>query len=216
MWCTATSPQSPAGILSQIRRAMNIYRNMVTGAFLATVAVILVDATHGVKTQTLRHSFLSSLLGIRHVVVAVNKMDLAGFRRIVFDQIVKDFLAFSEKFPLESVRFVLVCALNGDNIADRSRFMPWYAGPSLLDTWILSMSRRSATLSTSGSLCRWQNGPVARVAGTLDPWHPGFSGRVTRFLSSRQRKSPVSRRSSSGWRKILHVCPAGRVRISCR
>jgi sulfate adenylyltransferase subunit 1 (EFTu-like GTPase family) len=84
-------------------------------------------------TQTRRHSFLSSLLGIRHVVVAVNKMDLAGFRKVVFDQIVKDFLAFSEKFPLESVRFIPVCALNGDNIANRSMVMPWYAGPSLLE-----------------------------------------------------------------------------------
>jgi sulfate adenylyltransferase large subunit len=108
-------------------------RNMVTGASLATVAVILVDATHGVMTQTRRHSFLSSLLGIRHVVVAVNKMDLAGFRKDVFDQIVKDFLAFSEKFPLESVRFIPVCALNGDNIANRSRVIPWYAGPTLLE-----------------------------------------------------------------------------------
>jgi sulfate adenylyltransferase subunit 1 len=108
-------------------------RNMVTGASLATVAVILVDAMHGVMIQTKRHSFLSALLGIRHVVVAINKMDLAGFDKNVFDRIVQDFLAFSEKFQIESVQFIPVCALGGDNITKRSRAMPWYAGPSLLE-----------------------------------------------------------------------------------
>ena len=107
-------------------------RNMVTGASTADVAVILVDASQGVLTQTRRHSFLTSLLGIPHVVLAVNKMDLVDYDREVFDGIVADYLAFAESLSFTSITAIPLSALQGDNVIERSGRTPWYSGPTLL------------------------------------------------------------------------------------
>ena len=107
-------------------------RNMVTGASTADVAVILVDASQGVLTQTRRHSFITSLLGIKHVVLAVNKMDLAGYERETFDAIVDDYMDFAEKLKFETVTPIPLSALKGDNVIERSSEMSWYSGPTLL------------------------------------------------------------------------------------
>ena len=107
-------------------------RNMVTGASTASLAVVLVDARHGLTDQSRRHTFLSSLLGIPHVVVAVNKMDLVGYSRDRFDQIREEFAAFAAKLDLVDLSFIPISALHGDNVVDRSANMPWYDGPSLL------------------------------------------------------------------------------------
>ena len=107
-------------------------RNMVTGASTADAAVILVDARHGIATQTRRHSYLVSLIGIRHVVLAVNKMDLVGHSRQVFDAIVADYTAFAERLGIADVTPVPVSALRGDNIVEPSAHMPWYSGPTLM------------------------------------------------------------------------------------
>ncbi|MEZ5597384.1 MAG: adenylyl-sulfate kinase [Pseudomonadales bacterium] len=107
-------------------------RNMVTGASTADVAVILVDATHGVLTQTRRHSFITSMLGIKHVVLAVNKMDLGKFKRNLFDDIVDDYMEFAEKLQFETVTPIPMSALAGDNVIQRSKNMPWYKGPTLM------------------------------------------------------------------------------------
>ncbi len=107
-------------------------RNMVTGASTADLAVILVDAKRGVQTQSKRHAFIASLLGIPHVVVAVNKMDLVDFSEEVFDAIVDEFTAFADKLDLRDVDFIPVSALRGDNVVDRSEAMPWYQGSTLL------------------------------------------------------------------------------------
>ncbi len=107
-------------------------RNMVTGASTADLAIILVDARHGVLTQSRRHAFIASLLRIPHVVVAVNKMDLVGFDRAVFDAIEREFTAFSAKLDIHDLTFVPVSALLGDNIVERSANMDWYHGPTLL------------------------------------------------------------------------------------
>ena len=107
-------------------------RNMVTGASTADVAVILVDARQGVLTQTRRHSFIVSLLGIRNVVLAVNKMDLMGYDRTVFDAIVDDYAAFSRRLGFASVTPIPLSALRGDNVIERSPKTPWYNGPTLL------------------------------------------------------------------------------------
>ena len=108
-------------------------RNMATGASTASLAIILIDARYGVQTQTRRHSYLVSLLGIRHVIVAVNKMDLMDFDESVFERIRQDYVDFSASLGISDVRFIPLSALNGDNVASLSPSMPWYAGPTLLD-----------------------------------------------------------------------------------
>ncbi len=107
-------------------------RNMATGASTCDLAVILVDARNGVVTQTKRHSFIVSLLGIRHVLVAVNKMDLVGFRREVFEQIRDDYIRFAARLDIPDLHFLPISALQGDNIVDPSLNMPWYQGSTLM------------------------------------------------------------------------------------
>lgn len=108
-------------------------RNMVTGASTANLAIILMDARKGVITQTRRHSFLVSLLGIKHVVVAINKMDLMGYSEEVFDRICKDYTDFAAQLDLPDVHFFPLSALKGDNVVEKSDRMPWYHGRSLLE-----------------------------------------------------------------------------------
>jgi bifunctional enzyme CysN/CysC len=107
-------------------------RNMVTGASTADAAVILIDARKGVLTQTRRHSYLVKLLGIRQVVLAINKMDLVGWSRDVFDSIVADYRLFSDRIGLDHFTAIPLSALRGDNITQASAHSPWYAGPPLL------------------------------------------------------------------------------------
>jgi bifunctional enzyme CysN/CysC len=108
-------------------------RNMVTGASTADLAIILVDATKGVLTQTRRHSYLVSLLGIRHAVLAVNKMDLVGYSEEVFQRIDRDYRAFAAEIGLNHVVSIPISGLAGDNIVDRSTATAWYIGKTLLD-----------------------------------------------------------------------------------
>jgi bifunctional enzyme CysN/CysC len=110
-------------------------RNMVTGASTADAAVILIDARKGVLTQTRRHSYLVSLLGIRHVVLAVNKMDLVGWDQTVFDRIVADYRAFADQIGLSVFTPIPISGLGGDNMASKSEATPWYDGPILMD-WL--------------------------------------------------------------------------------
>ena len=110
-------------------------RNMATGASTCDLAIILIDARYGVQTQTKRHSFIASLLGIKHIVVAVNKMDLKDFDQGVFEQIKADYLAFAEKINLRptTLEFVPMSALKGDNVVNKSERSPWYTGQSLME-----------------------------------------------------------------------------------
>ena len=107
-------------------------RNMVTGASTADLAVILVDAQRGVQTQSKRHAFIAALLGIPHVVVAVNKMDLVGYDEAAFAGVVDAFASFAAKLDLRDLAFIPVSALKGDNVVERSPSMPWYQGSTLL------------------------------------------------------------------------------------
>jgi bifunctional enzyme CysN/CysC len=107
-------------------------RNMATGASTADLAIILIDARHGVQVQTRRHSFIASLLGIKHVVVAVNKMDLVDFSENRFNEIKRDYAVFSAKLDLPDIRFVPMSALNGDNVVNASEYTPWYDGGTLM------------------------------------------------------------------------------------
>src|SRR5882724_1624 len=107
-------------------------RNMVTGASTADVAVILIDARKGVLTQTRRHSYLVSLLGIRKVVLAINKMDLASYAQDRFEQIERDYRAFARQIGLTDTVAIPLSAEYGDNIIEHGDNMPWYAGPTLM------------------------------------------------------------------------------------
>lgn len=108
-------------------------RNMVTGASTADLSIILVDARHGVLEQTTRHSYISSLLGIPHIVVAVNKMDLVDWDKAVFDKIVDDYGKMASALGIGNVVFIPISAKLGDNVVNKSANAPWYEGPALLD-----------------------------------------------------------------------------------
>jgi sulfate adenylyltransferase subunit 1 len=112
-------------------------RNMVTAASTANLAIILIDARKGVLSQTRRHSYLAHLVRIPHIVVAVNKMDLANYDQALFDKICADYLAFAEQIGLQreghDIQFIPMSALNGDMIVDRGDAMPWYSGPTMLE-----------------------------------------------------------------------------------
>lgn len=107
-------------------------RNMVTGASTCDLAIVMIDARAGVKTQTRRHSFLVSLLGIKHVIVAINKMDLMDFSEKVFNEIKEDYLEFAKNLDIPDITFVPLSALEGDNVVNKSDKSPWYTGDPLM------------------------------------------------------------------------------------
>jgi sulfate adenylyltransferase large subunit len=107
-------------------------RNMVTGASTADVAVILIDARKGVVEQTRRHAYIASLVGVRHLVACVNKMDLVDYDEAAFEAVAEDFREVASKLDIPDVTLIPVSALNGDNVVDRSSRMPWYEGPPVL------------------------------------------------------------------------------------
>jgi bifunctional enzyme CysN/CysC len=145
-------------------------RNMVTGASTADAAVILIDARKGVLTQTRRHSYLVSLLGIRNVVLAVNKMDLVDWDQAVFDAIVADYRAFADKIGLTVFTPIPISGLGGDNMAVRSEHTPWFDGPILMD-WLESVEVEDSLQAQAFRMpVQWVNRP------NLD--FRGFSGQV--------------------------------------
>lgn len=109
-------------------------RNMVTGASTANLALILVDARHGVIEQTCRHSYIASLLQIPHVIVCINKMDLVNYSEDVYNRVVEQYHEFASKLDINDIRYIPMSALNGDNVVNRSENMDWYQGASLLNT----------------------------------------------------------------------------------
>ncbi len=109
-------------------------RNMVTGASTANLAIILIDARHGVIEQTLRHAFIASLLQIPHVVVCINKMDLVDYSEEVYEKIKQQFMEFAPKLDVQDIHFIPISALNGDNVVKRSENMNWYDGATLMYT----------------------------------------------------------------------------------
>ncbi len=145
-------------------------RNMATGASTADLAVILIDATKGLLPQTRRHAFISSLLGITHVLAAVNKMDLAEYRDDVFMKLQDDFLALAAQLGMANVQCVPISALEGDNVVDRSNRMPWYEGPTLLE------HLETVSLPEKDSLQSFRF-PVQAVIRP-DATFRGFAGRI--------------------------------------
>ncbi|MDP2098482.1 MAG: sulfate adenylyltransferase subunit CysN [Methylobacter sp.] len=108
-------------------------RNMATGASTCDLAIILIDARYGVQTQTKRHSFIASLLGIHHIIVAVNKMDLVEYSEATFEKIKQDYLDFTQSLALQDITFIPMSALDGDNVVNPSEHMPWFSGQPLME-----------------------------------------------------------------------------------
>ena len=149
-------------------------RNMVTGASTSNLSIILIDARHGVIEQTRRHTFIASLLNIKHVLVCINKMDLVDYNEEVFEKIKADYLQFSASLQVPDVRFIPISALHGDNVVDASSNMGWYTGPTLLHT----LETVEIALDRNFKDARY---PVQRVIRPQSAEYPdfrGFAGKV--------------------------------------
>ena len=146
-------------------------RNMVTGASTAELAVILVDATKGLLTQSKRHAFISSLLQIPHLIVAINKMDLVDYSQKRFDQIVSDFRKFAKKLDVDNINYVPISALKGDNVVDKGENLPWYKGSTLLH------QLETVKVNSSSNIVDFRL-PVQYVIRPNQNFR-GFSGRIS-------------------------------------
>ena len=149
-------------------------RNMVTGASTANLALLLVDARHGVIEQTKRHAFIASLLQIPHIAVCVNKMDLVDHSKEAFDKIKKDFEDFATKLEIKDVRFIPISALNGDNIVDRSENMDWYDGSTLMHL----LENIHIGSDQNHVDCRFPVQYVVRPQSAEYPDYRGYAGRI--------------------------------------
>ena len=152
-------------------------RNMVTAASTANLAIILIDARKGVLTQTRRHSCLAHLVGIPHLLVAINKMDLVGYDRAVFERIRLEYLDFAQQLGITDVRFIPLSALNGDMLVDRGDNLAWYHGPTLIDI----LESAPAAHSESDERFRFPVQYVCRPQKADDPLlhdYRGFMGRI--------------------------------------
>ncbi len=163
-------------------------RNMVTGASTADVSVVLLDARKGVLEQSKRHAFISALLGIPQMLVAVNKMDLVEHSRERYEELVEEFSGYSEQLKgVKEITFIPISALNGDNVVSRSEAMPWYEGPVLLDF----LEQVEVGLRPSG-----QAGPLPGPVG--DPSPGGRRGRLPRLLGPAGQRAVEARRGGRG------------------
>jgi bifunctional enzyme CysN/CysC len=169
-------------------------RNMATGASTADLAVILIDARKGLLTQTRRHSYLAALLGIRRIVVAVNKMDLVDYSQERFDQIERDYREFARGIKLDAITCIPVCAVTGDNVTSRSPRTPWYSGPALLEHLEAVDVPDAAEGAGFRMPVQWVNRP--------NPEFRGFAGQIA---------SGTVRRGD-----LLRVLPSGRTSAVAR
>src|ERR1700726_804227 len=140
-------------------------RNMVTGASTADLAVILIDARKGVLTPTRRHSYLAALLGIRHIVVAVNKMDLVDYSQHIFGKIERDYREFAHQIKLAAITCIPVSAVAGDNVTSRSVRTPWYSGKGLLEHLETVEVEDAAESAPFRMPVQWVNRPNAEFRG---------------------------------------------------
>ena len=150
-------------------------RNMVTGASTANLAILLVDARHGVVEQTCRHAFIASLLQIPHIVVCINKMDLVDFKEEAYNKIKKDFEAFSSKLEIPDIHFIPLSALLGDNVVDRSTNMDWYEGSTLLHL----LENVHIGSDHNHVDCRFPVQFVVRPQSKEYPDYRGYAGRIS-------------------------------------
>lgn len=168
------STATRAFVLADTPGHVQYTRNMVTGASTAELAIVLVDARKGVLEQTRRHATIAALLGVPHVVLAVNKMDLVGFDRGVFERVAAEFDAYARDLGIEDVRAIPLSALAGDNVVDRSDRTPWYAGPTLLEHLEAVPVERDASTEE----LRFPVQYVIRPRTAEHPDYRGYAGRV--------------------------------------
>ncbi|MCA0417702.1 MAG: sulfate adenylyltransferase [Proteobacteria bacterium] len=182
-------------------------RNMATGASTADLAIILVDARKGLLPQTRRHSFIVSLVGVRHVVVAINKMDLVGYDAAVFERIANDYRAAVQNLGFASIRFVPVSARDGENVMRPSALMPWYDGPALLP-YLESVGIARPTPADEGIVLpvQWVNRPDldfrgyagtpvagrARVGDPVVALPSGRTSRIARLIGAAGEASQIA------------------------
>lgn len=146
---------------------------MATGASTCELAILLIDARKGVLDQTRRHSFISTLLGIKHLVVAINKMDLVDYSEETFTRIREDYLTFAEQLPGNlDIRFVPLSALEGDNVASQSESMPWYSGPTLLEVLETVEIQRVVDAQPMRFRCSTLIARISIFVATPERWHP--------------------------------------------
>jgi len=149
-------------------------RNMVTGASTVNLAIILIDARNGVVEQTRRHSFIASLLGIKHLIIAINKMDLVDYREEDYEKIKAQYESFSSKLDVPDIRFIPISALKGDNVVNHSENMDWYKGPTLLYT----LEDIHLTYDLNFVDSRFPVQYVIRPQSEQYPDYRGYAGRV--------------------------------------
>ena len=157
-------------------------RNMVTGASTADLSIILVDARHGVLEQTVRHSYISSLLGIPHIVVAINKMDLVDFSEAVFNRIVADYKKMAQTLHIQNINFIPISAKDGDNVVNRSEHMPWYTGSPLLE-YLEKVPVNKSASNVETDVQRAFRFPVQYVIRPISSRFPDFRGYAGRVAS---------------------------------
>jgi bifunctional enzyme CysN/CysC len=185
-------------------------RNMATGASTCDLAIILVDARKGVQNQTRRHSYIASLLGIRHLVVAINKMDLVDYDQQRFDAIREDYLEFARSLQIDeqSLHFVPLSALKGDNVVNASTHTPWYPGPTLMQLLESVPIQQKADTSAMRFPVQYVNRPNLNFRVLPAPWP---AARFARVMPSRccppVRKAASSRSSplTASWTAPLPV-----------
>ena len=149
-------------------------RNMVTGASTANLAILLVDARHGIVEQTKRHAFIASLLQIPHIAVCINKMDLVNYNKDNYEKIKSDFQKFSSKLEIKDVNFIPISALHGDNVVDRSKNMSWFDGSTLLHL----LENIHISSDNNHVDCRFPVQYVIRPQSKDYPDYRGYSGRI--------------------------------------
>jgi sulfate adenylyltransferase subunit 1 len=149
-------------------------RNMVTGASTANLALLLVDARHGIIEQTKRHAFIASLLQIPHIAVCINKMDLVDHKQEAFEKIKADFESFSSKLEIKDIHFIPISALNGDNVVDRSKNMDWYEGSTLMHL----LENIHIGSDQNHVDCRFPVQFVVRPQSKDYPDYRGYAGRI--------------------------------------
>ena len=164
-------------------------RNMATGASTCDLAIILVDARHGVQTQTRRHSFIVSLLGIRHVIVAINKMDLLGFSQSVYERIRDDYLEFARTLGFGDIRFLPLSALKGDNVVQRSARTPWFDGAPLMELLDTIEIAEDVNLADLRFPVQWVNRPNLDFRGFSGTLAAGILKKGDALLALPSRKT---------------------------
>ena len=177
-------------------------RNMVTGASTADLSIILVDARHGVLEQTVRHSYISSLLGIPHIVVAINKMDLVDFSEAVFNRIVADYKKMAQTLHIQNINFIPISAKDGDNVVNRSEHMPWYTGSPLLE-YLEKVPVNKSASNVETDVQRAFRFPVQYVIRPISSRFPDFRGYAGRVASGIIRVGDRIKVLSSGLESVV-------------